>query len=356
MSSSNRAALVLTGGGFPAAWFEIGALAAFDEILGSVRPSTSFDLFVGASAGSIVATFLSLGISPEELRRGALEEGSGSFRIAPQDVFRTKPLLSLLSQTLKRFLKLLWSLRRRGVRLDGASILLALEENLPAGFLNLDPLRSTLASVIQRQGRADRFEDLPAPLLIPAFHLDSGKRVVFGGPDGRRIPVSLAVAASCAIPGIFEPVSIDGEDFVDGAIGEVSHTDLALAAGARTILVINPFVPVENDRSQVCFPGPDGICSTLGEKGLSYVLEQAQRISRSVKLSRETGCLPADTSDRRVFVIQPDPREAVEFLHGPLSDRQKHRHLDFGYQTARRFLASHGSELADHLARAPAAA
>ncbi len=76
---SGHAALVLTGGGYPAALFEIGALVALDEALGSVRRSTSYDLYVGASAGSIVASLLALGLSPQQLRQALLDDAEAPF-------------------------------------------------------------------------------------------------------------------------------------------------------------------------------------------------------------------------------------------------------------------------------------
>ncbi len=268
----------------------------------------------------------------------------------PQDVFKAKPPPQLLIFALKHSLNALRRLRRSGVSLNPATFLLAIQDGLPPGFLSLDPLRSTLVRLMERLGRADRFDDLLSPLLIPAVHLDSGRRVIFGGADRRHIPVSLAVAASCAIPGLIEPVNIEGQDYVDGAIGDTGHLDLAIASGARSIVLINPVVAIDNDGQEVCFPDLDGKCSRLRQKGLSYIVEQARRVSRSAKLRSEMQCLPAEHPDCRVFVIQPDPREGTDFLRSPLSDQQKLHHLDFGYRIARRFLVAHRDELLGHLA------
>ena len=89
-ASRPRNALILTGGGFSGALFEIGGLVAFDEVLGSVQPSNGFDIYVGASAGSVVGTLLSLGLPARELWQMVLGESTMLPAIRPQDVFRTE--------------------------------------------------------------------------------------------------------------------------------------------------------------------------------------------------------------------------------------------------------------------------
>ncbi len=125
----------------------------------------------------------------------------------------------------------------------------------------------------------------------------------------------MRIAASCAIPGLFAPVAINDSLHIDGGVGQITHIDIAVGAGAQTLLVFNPFVPVDNDRAEVCFADFDGSCATLGEKGFFYVVEQAGRISRAAKLKQETHHLP------RVFVVEPEPHKALAFLQSPVTDR-----------------------------------
>src|SRR5215207_1280755 len=64
----SKTALVLGGGGFTGAVYEIGALRALD-LLSVNRSVTDFDIFVGTSAGSFVAAMTANGVSPEEMMR-----------------------------------------------------------------------------------------------------------------------------------------------------------------------------------------------------------------------------------------------------------------------------------------------
>src|SRR6476469_7721088 len=65
----SKTALVLGGGGFTGAVYEIGALRAFD-LLAVNRTVNDFDVYVGTSAGSFVASAVANGVTPEEMMRG----------------------------------------------------------------------------------------------------------------------------------------------------------------------------------------------------------------------------------------------------------------------------------------------
>src|SRR4029453_16480145 len=90
------------------------------------------------------------------------------------------------------------------------------------------------------------------------------------GRNGRAdVPISQAIAASSAIPGVFEPYHIDGRDYVDGDGGFTGHADLAVEAGARLLIVVNPLVPRREAATG----------ATLRRHGLYGILEQVGRIN-----------------------------------------------------------------------------
>src|SRR4029450_165092 len=97
------------------------------------------------------------------------------------------------------------------------------------------------------KGLANPFPECPRPLLIPAMDLDRARRVVFGTGDFVDTPISEAIAASSAIPGFFDPSRVNGCDYVDGDVGNPGHADLAVEAGARQLVIINPLVPLRSD-------------------------------------------------------------------------------------------------------------
>jgi NTE family protein len=77
-------------------------------------------------------------------------------------------------------------------------------------------------------------------LRVAAVELESGRRVVFGAPGEPRPPVSLAVQASCAIPGVFAPVSTGGRTYVDGGAWSPTNMDAAQASKGDFALCLNP--------------------------------------------------------------------------------------------------------------------
>jgi NTE family protein len=76
------------------------------------------------------------------------------------------------------------------------------------------------------------------PLWIPAVHLDSGARVVFGRPGAPTVDVGTAVRCSSAVPGLRRPVSLGADRFVDGGIASATHLDLV--EKAALVIVVSP--------------------------------------------------------------------------------------------------------------------
>ena len=71
--------------------------------------------------------------------------------------------------------------------------------------------------------------------------------MILGEGEWAEVPISRAVAASGALPGIYEPVEIAGREFIDGGILSTTNVDVAVERGAKFIVVINPLVPYVND-------------------------------------------------------------------------------------------------------------
>ena len=84
---------------------------------------------------------------------------------------------------------------------------------------------------------------------------------------------SLAVVANCALPGLYPPVLIDGRHYVDGVLLKTVHASVALEAGAKLVLCVNPIVPVDT-----CEPTTNRRRSSrLTDFGLPTVLSQTFR-------------------------------------------------------------------------------
>ena len=85
-----------------------------------------------------------------------------------------------------------------------------------------------------------------------------------------HLPISQAVHASAALPGMYPPVKIGARHYVDGALNKTLHASSALDAGAKLVICVNPLVPFNGtvaSRAQ----------SHLAERGLPAVLSQTFR-------------------------------------------------------------------------------
>jgi NTE family protein len=77
-------------------------------------------------------------------------------------------------------------------------------------------------------------------LQLAVVELESGRRVMLGAPGAPRLSVSEAVQASCAIPGVFRPISAGGRTYVDGGVWSPTNMDAAQVARATRVLCLNP--------------------------------------------------------------------------------------------------------------------
>jgi predicted acylesterase/phospholipase RssA len=159
----------------------------------------------------------------------------------------------------------------RGEGRNLGDLVWSLFELLPAGMLDNSGLEEYLARLFAARGKSNRFDELPKPLHVIAVDLDSGEAVDFGA-EGGEVPVSKAVQASTALPGLFRPVRIDGRDYVDGGVKKTAHINLAIRNGADLVICINPIVPLDNR-------GGGALSSHLAGKGVTYVLDQVLRIA-----------------------------------------------------------------------------
>ena len=98
-----------------------------------------------------------------------------------------------------------------------------------------EPLEALIASLVGNV----TFDDLQRRLLINTVDLHSGMQVMWGLPGLRTARVADAVAASCALPGIFPPREINGRAYVDGAVVENLPVRMAASLGQGPILAIN---------------------------------------------------------------------------------------------------------------------
>ena len=325
--------LSLSGGGLSGAFYEIGCLAALDDFLGFDFSSTGFDIYIGVSAGASIAALLAKGIPARKIYWGLLTDTDPALQFRRGDMYDVNRWAILRS-----FLGTVFSIPgyfvrciRVGQRPSPFDFMHFIEERLPAGLFALDNFQEFFTRILAGAGRTGDFSDLERELYIPTTDLDLGTRRIFSNADGASASIAQVVAASSAIPLLFRPVKIDGRDYIDGSTGKVAHLDVAVRAGASTILIINPLVNISNDRQTVCLPRGDGKCATIREKGMSFIQDQASRIETRVRLDGEIRRCQVECPDVKLYRIEPSSSEPMMFLHHTMSYAEREQILRYGY-------------------------
>src|SRR3954447_26357878 len=248
----SRTALVLGGGGFTGGVYQVGALRALD-LLSVNKTVNDFDIYVGTSAGSFVASLAANGVTPEEMMRVVTGQVPAPF---PDVEAGSMLRLNLVEAAQKaavapfRLVRLARNLAGQAGRLGQITpmdLILSLAELLPSGLYSGSGIERYLASVLAGEGRADDFQLLSRELYIAATDLDTCERIVFGAEGWDDVPISTAVRASTALPMVYAPVEVRDRELVDGGIVSTTNLDIAVNAGAKFIVVVNPLVPYVND-------------------------------------------------------------------------------------------------------------
>jgi NTE family protein len=210
-----QTALVLGGGGITGIAWETGLLAGLAE---AGVDLTAAGLVVGTSAGSVVGAQVTAGADLEAMYERQLE--------APV----TEKVARMTAANLARYGWAMLRSRGRDVefrRRIGALALAAERAGLtPPEQERLDVIGSRLVSR-EWPGR---------PLVLAAIDAHTGEFVPFDRDSG--VPLLLAVAASCAVPGVYPPVTIGERRFIDGGIRSTANADLA--RGCDRLVVLAP--------------------------------------------------------------------------------------------------------------------
>jgi len=348
-----RVGLALAGGGPLGAVYEIGALCALQDALPDLRLD-ALDGYVGVSAGAIVASALANGMTPRQLAAAFIErDGDAADRIDPTVFFH--PALGEFAQRLSR-LPLLGAQAFWRYAIEGRSALASLEtlgRALPVGLFSSEALESRLREVLSRPGRSNHFRELATRLVLVATDLDSGQAVPFGAPGHDQVPVSLAAAASAALPGLFPPVMIDGRAYVDGALKKTLHASVLLDAGIELLFCLNPLVPFEawSPRRRHSTNGPHAPIPSLVEGGLPVVMSQTFRSLIHSRLELGMKGYERSHPGTDIVLFEPDHHDPQMFLANIFSVSQRVRLAEHAYQSTRRRLRSQRSGLAQRLER-----
>jgi NTE family protein len=338
----SKVALVCAGGGVTGALYELGCLRALEDLLD--RSAVDMDVYVGVSGGAFVASLLAGGVSPRELYEGAtspsrLGAGEASlFRVGFGEVLKR-------SARAPRVLARAVATALTGEGRSSADLLFSLFELLPAGLLDNSGLQEYVARILRARGCHDSFERLGRELYIVAVDLDDGKAVAFGEPRHRGVPISSAVQASTALPGLYRPVRIGGRDYVDGGVKKTAHINLAIRHGADLVICINPMVPF------VSPPARDSTNGHLSSKGVAWVLDQVLRIMLHGRMEYGLERYKAEHPEVDILLIQPVRNDLRMFSYNIMRLSARKVVAEHGYRSLLATFRRHRSRYARLLER-----
>ncbi len=341
------AGIALAGGGPLGGIYELGALVALDEALCGLR-LTECDVFVGVSSGAFFASGLANGLSPRQMHAMFIETTQADDPFEPEVLLRPafgeygKRLASLP----RLFASALADYLRGNPRKTVIESFERLAKALPNGLFDSGPIRRYLQRLAATPGLTDDFRELKRKLFIVATDLDTSGLVAFGSPGLDHIPISRAVEASAALPGLFPPVEIEGRHFVDGALQKTLHASAALKEGVKLLFAINPLVPYKAELEL-----PSMKSRSLAEDGLLTVLSQTFRslIYSRMKVGMERYRHQYPDADIVVFEPRRDDREM--FFTNVFSYADRRRLCEHAYQQTREDLLRRAAALKPILAR-----
>jgi predicted acylesterase/phospholipase RssA len=340
----SKSALVLAGGGMTGAAYEIGALTALDRLFNTGFSVSDFDIYLGTSAGSILATLLANRVVPADIFQAIAGDKPYLFNWRREDIYRIdrRELVSNFRAVIANVLRILKTYRLHRWDLSLSEILHIFQEQLPAGLYSLDPLQDYLCRALRDAGLQDEFDRIDAELYIAAYNLDTLERVIFGIPPYRNLHVCRAIAASCAYPLFFRPYQIEGHHYVDGAVGRADHIDVAIDHGATLIVMINPRVPIDNRDKDTCLPSLSlNKCASISDLGATFAWEQAGRIENREKMKMALEIIRFKHPEVDIVLFEPSKAETLHFFQGPMSDEaRKHIMISGGHQTTLQLRAS----------------
>ncbi len=387
-----KRALVLAGGALTGAAFKIGGLKAFNDYFTNFN-IVDFNIFLGISSGSLLATSLMGGLTPEEMLK-SLDGSSKKFsKLEPWhfywpnwEEFCLRPF-RYAARAATWLPGLVWSLatklpgKQNGIKdllwqfvqhpslshyetlwemLEESTLedhpFPSLMECFPSGVFDNGPLERYLRQNIRRNRMTNNFklaEKLGGKkLYITAMTLDGAQEVVFGPDERNDVTISKAVQASSAMPGFYKPVKIGEEYFVDGGVKHTANLDLMVDKGAKLIICYNPFRPYEN-KSFVDYvsKGRKTKQHSLSEEGVFAVLNQFFRTVFHTRLHAALKMYgQSPTFDGDILLIEPRADDQAFFSMNPFALGHRLHAAQLGFESVRNSIEEKYDEIKKILA------
>jgi predicted acylesterase/phospholipase RssA len=382
-----KVALVLAGGAVSGGSFKVGGLKALNDFLVG-RKITDLDMYVGLSAGSILAASLASGVTPDEMIRVLDGTSTRLDQLRPVDFynpnlreFAARPAMFLydlgaylpsigidFARSLPGLPEAVGPAASEFARqpsythfealvlrllnhVSPKRELPALTNHVPSGFFDNSSLQRWLRRSLERIRMPNDFRAFERKrrrrLYITACDLDTAERVIFGADENSEVTISQAVQASSALPIFYKPARINGVDYVDGGVRHTANIDIAIEKGADLIICYNPFRPflnrIDAEHGDVSYFA-DG--RYLSDRGLKVVVNQVFRTLLHSRL--KLGVQRYLTDDRfqgDIVLLEPRERDSNFFTINPLAFWKRSDAIQHGFESVRRTIEQNFEQL-----------
>jgi predicted acylesterase/phospholipase RssA len=332
----SKTALVLGGGGFTGGVYEIGALRALD-LLSVNRTVNQFDVYVGTSAGSFVAALTANGVTPEEMMRVVNRQVPTPFRDVDLDQLLRPNFSEFVSSALKFPIRALGLARTLagvvGPQFSAVDVATGLAELLPSGLYSGAGVERYMRTVLSDPDRTDDFRLLESELYLAATDLDTCERIVLGAEGWDDVPISRAVRASTALPMVYKPVEVKDRELVDGGIVSTTNVDIAVEAGAKFVVVVNPLVPYVNDFKKRIATITGSRVRRVSDMGFPQIGYQTFKLLAYQRLHQVAKQWESRYPGVDIVLIEPEPNDELMFQTSILNFASRVEIARHGFQS-----------------------
>ena len=341
--------LALGGGGPLGGIYEIGALRALDESLEGLDLN-NLHVYVGVSTGAFIAANLANQLTSAQMCRIFVKNEAEVHPFHPEVFYKPafreyfRRLLSvpgLLVEACGRFI----NNPRDQSFLEALTVL---SHAVPAGIFDNEGLHEYLEHAYSMLGRTNDFRLLSRRLYLVAADLESSEAVKFGAPGFDHVPISKAVQASVALPGLYTPVEIDGRYYMDGTLRKGLHASVALEEGADLVLAVNPLVPINAKKAVENGTMKSG---ALTNNGMPNILSQTYRTMVYSRMKAGMAIYEKEYPGTDIITFEPTRDDAKVFFSNVFSFQARRMVCEHAYQMTRRDLLNRYDELQARLAR-----
>jgi len=376
-----KVALVMSGGGISGGAFKIGGLNALSSFMAN-RRLRDFDMFVGVSAGAVLATYLANGASSKDMA-ASLEGAPGKLNpIKAWDLYTPNlmaflqmpthiigHMLSIIPKGLRDIMsyknifredfrnRLMQTILKPTYKNVGDFLAYCLKDGdpnaqhptwpwhyLPNGIFTTEKFERANRKNLEDHGFINDFTELykrrGKELYTIAMNLDCAQQAVFGHDEINTVPISKAMEASFAVPFFYKPVNIDGVDYVDGAVIKTTNLGLAIDKKADLIICYNPFRPFNLDLfCEQCEANKGRI--RIAEDGIYAIFNQVMRtvlhtrLMHGISLYRKNPDFKGD-----IILVEPSEYDDKFFDMNPMSFWERRVAAKRGYDSVRQSIAT----------------